>query len=141
MNPHHDPAHAAGQLLSFASPKESNQRKGDPDDWPDPAMLRKKRNGPKLAALKQRAVLIAFFFRFTGPINGDPSNGYLIAIGVFKLVRAADKRCSVRKVEATASAVTLRPITQREIFCYVSKKTKPGRVDMVRISNNLSVLR
>ena len=42
-------------------------------------MLRKKRNGPKLAALKQRAVLIAFFFRFSGPINGDPSNQYLIA--------------------------------------------------------------
>ena len=36
-------------------------------------MLRKKRNGPKLATLKQRAVLIAFFFRFSGPINGDPS--------------------------------------------------------------------
>ncbi len=35
-------------------------------------MLRKKRNGPKLAALKQRAVLIAFFLRFSGPINGDP---------------------------------------------------------------------
>ena len=33
-----------GESLSFASPKESNQRKGDPDDWPDPAMLRKKRN-------------------------------------------------------------------------------------------------
>jgi hypothetical protein len=63
-------AHAAGQSLSFASPKASNQRKGDPDDCPDPAMLRKKRNGPKLAALKQRAVLIAFFFRFSGPING-----------------------------------------------------------------------
>ena len=42
-------------------------------------MLRKKRNGPKLAALKQRAVLIAFFLRFSGPINGDPSNRYLIA--------------------------------------------------------------
>jgi hypothetical protein len=42
-------------------------------------MLRKKRNGPKLAALKQRAVLIAFFLRFSGPINGDPSDGYLIA--------------------------------------------------------------
>ena len=36
-------------------------------------MLRKKRNGPKLAALKQRAVLIAFFFRFSGPINGGPT--------------------------------------------------------------------
>ena len=35
-------------------------------------MLRKKRNGPKLATLKQRAVLIAFFLRFSGPINGDP---------------------------------------------------------------------
>jgi hypothetical protein len=42
-------------------------------------MLRKKRNSPKLAALKQRAVLIAFFFRFSGPINGDPSSLYLIA--------------------------------------------------------------
>jgi hypothetical protein len=42
-------------------------------------MLRKKRNGPKLAALKQRAVLIAFFLRFSGPINGDPSGRYVIA--------------------------------------------------------------
>ena len=73
------PAHAAGQLLSFASPKESNQRKGDPDDCPDPAMLRKKRNEKKLATLRQFFVLIAFFLRFSGPINGDPSNRYLIA--------------------------------------------------------------
>ena len=32
-----DPAHAAGQSLSFASPKASNQRKGDPDDCPRPS--------------------------------------------------------------------------------------------------------
>jgi hypothetical protein len=54
--------------------KKSHQRKGDPDDCPDPAMLRKKRNGLKLASLKHRAVLIAFFLRFSGTINGDPSN-------------------------------------------------------------------
>jgi hypothetical protein len=65
-------------LFCFA--KKGNQRKGDPDDWPIPAMLRKKRNGPKLATLKQRAVLIAFFLRFSGPINGDPSSRYLIAL-------------------------------------------------------------
>ena len=40
----HIPLMPRGQSLSFASPKASNQRKGDPDDWPDPAMLRKKRN-------------------------------------------------------------------------------------------------
>ena len=72
-------AHAAGQSLSFASPKESNQRKGDPDDWPFPALLRKKRNGKNSLSLKQFSVLIAFFLRFSGPINGDPSDGYLIA--------------------------------------------------------------
>jgi hypothetical protein len=54
-------------------------KKGDPDDWPDPAMLRKKRNGGNSLTLKQSAVLIAFFLRFSGPINGDPSNRYLIA--------------------------------------------------------------
>jgi hypothetical protein len=53
--------------------KKSHQRKGDPDDCPDPAMLRKKRNGPKLASLKHRAVLIAFFLRFSGTIHGGPS--------------------------------------------------------------------
>ncbi len=52
--------------------KKGHQRKGDPDDCPDPAMLEKKRNGPKLASLRQRAVLIAFFLRFSGTINGDP---------------------------------------------------------------------
>jgi hypothetical protein len=40
----HAPISPVGESLSFASPKESNQRKGDPEDWPDPAMLRKKRN-------------------------------------------------------------------------------------------------
>jgi hypothetical protein len=55
--------------------KKSHQRKGDPDDCPDPAMLRKKRNGPKLASLRQRAVLIAFFLRFSGTIHGDPGAG------------------------------------------------------------------
>jgi hypothetical protein len=50
--------------------KTSHQRKGDPDDCPDPAMLRKKRNGPKLASLKHRAVLIAFFLRFSRTIHG-----------------------------------------------------------------------
>jgi hypothetical protein len=52
--------------------KKSHQRKGDPDDCPDPAMLRKKRNGPKLASLKQFSVLIAFFLRFSGTIHGGP---------------------------------------------------------------------
>jgi hypothetical protein len=39
----------------------------------------KKAEQRKLASLKQSAVLIAFFLRFSGPINGDPSVGYLIA--------------------------------------------------------------
>ncbi|MBC7708933.1 MAG: hypothetical protein H7203_02650 [Rhizobacter sp.] len=42
-------------------------------------MLRKKRNEKKSLSLKQFFVLIAFFFRFSGPINGDPSSRYLIA--------------------------------------------------------------
>ena len=59
--------------------QEKEPKEGDPDDWPDPAMLRKKRNGKNSLALKQFSVLIAFFLRFSGPINGDPSDGYLIA--------------------------------------------------------------
>ena len=42
-------------------------------------MLRKKRNEKNSLSLKQFFVLIAFFFRFSGPINGDPSSRYLIA--------------------------------------------------------------
>jgi len=68
-----------GESLSSASPEESNQRRGDPDDWPDPAMLRKKRNEKNSLSLRQFFVLIAFFFRFSGPINGDPLSRYLIA--------------------------------------------------------------
>ena len=60
-----------GETLSFASPKESNQRKGDPDDWPDPAMLRKKRNEKNSLSLRQFFVLIAFFLRFSGPSTGS----------------------------------------------------------------------
>ena len=62
---------------SFA--KKSNQKKATPDDWPFPAMLRKKRNEKNSLSLKQFFVLIAFFFRFSGPINGDSSRQYLIA--------------------------------------------------------------
>jgi hypothetical protein len=88
----HDAARAAGQSLSFASPKESNQRKGDPDDWPDPAMLRKKRNEKNSLPLRQFFVLIAFFFRFSGPINGDPSSRRLIdsRIGLRRPVRSLE---------------------------------------------------
>ena len=42
-------------------------------------MLRKKRNEKNSLSLKQFFVLIAFFFRFSGPINGDPSSRCLIA--------------------------------------------------------------
>ena len=42
-------------------------------------MLRKKRNEKNSLSLRQFFVLIAFFFRFSGPINGDPSSRYLIA--------------------------------------------------------------
>ncbi len=35
-------------------------------------MLRKKRNEKNSLSLKQFSVLIAFFFRFSGPINGNP---------------------------------------------------------------------
>ena len=73
------PVSPDGEALSFASPKESNQRKGDPDDCPIPAMLRKRRNEKNSLSLRQFFVLIAFFLRFSGPINGDPSSRYLIA--------------------------------------------------------------
>jgi len=66
------PAHAAGQL-PFLLRQKRQPKKRDPDNWPDPAMLRKKRNEKKLASLRQFFVLIAFFLRFSGPINGDPS--------------------------------------------------------------------
>ena len=35
-------------------------------------MLRKKRNEKNSLSLRQFFVLIAFFLRFSGPINGDP---------------------------------------------------------------------
>jgi hypothetical protein len=66
------PAHAAGQSLSFASPKASNQRKGDPDDWPDPAMLRKKRNGPKLAIAQTTGRSDRFFLPLLGANQRGP---------------------------------------------------------------------
>ena len=42
-------------------------------------MLRKKRNEKNSLSLRQFFVLIAFFFRFSGPINEAPPNRYLIA--------------------------------------------------------------
>ena len=65
-------AHAAGQSLSFASPKESNQRKGDPDIRPDPRFEAKTSRGPKLAALKQRTASSTFSLQISGSNNGDP---------------------------------------------------------------------
>ena len=59
-----------GSSLSFASPKESNQRKGDPQSGApagQPVNLAKTRGPRKLAALRQRAALIPFFAKFTGP--------------------------------------------------------------------------
>ena len=59
-----------GSSLSFASPKESNQRKGDPQSGTpagQPVNLAKTGGPRKLAALRQRAALIPFFAKFTGP--------------------------------------------------------------------------
>ena len=42
-------------------------------------MLRKKRNEKNSLSLRQFFVLIAFFLRFSGPINGDPQSRYFIA--------------------------------------------------------------
>ncbi len=58
----------------FCFAKKSNQKKATPTIVLIPAMLRKKRNEKNSLSLKQFFVLIAFFFRFSGPINGDPSN-------------------------------------------------------------------
>ena len=51
--------------------KKSNQKKATPTIG---LILRcsKKSGTEKLATLRQFSVLIAFFFRFSGPINGDP---------------------------------------------------------------------
>ena len=59
-----------GSSLSFASPKESNQRKGDPQSGApagQPVNLAKTGGPRKLAALRQRAGLIPVFAKFTGP--------------------------------------------------------------------------
>ena len=62
-----------GDSLSFASPKESKQRKGDPTvrvpslRYGQPALPQKNGGRRKLAALKQRAALIPFFWVITGP--------------------------------------------------------------------------
>ena len=65
----HARAHAAGQSLSFASPKESHQRKGDPDIRPVRDIARfeaKTSRGPKLAALKQRTASSTFSLQISG---------------------------------------------------------------------------
>ena len=59
-----------GSSLFFASPKKSNQKKGDPQSGTpsgQPVNLAKTGGPRKLAALKQRAALIPFFAKFTGP--------------------------------------------------------------------------
>ena len=61
--------------------KKSDQKKATPTIVPGlrrgrllSCDVQKKAERPELATLKQRAVLIAFFFRFSGLINGDPSS-------------------------------------------------------------------
>ena len=61
-----------GDSLSSASPKESDQRRGDPDDWPDPTMLRKEAERKKLASRRQFFVVIALVFPLLGANQRGP---------------------------------------------------------------------
>ena len=56
----------------FCFAKKSNQKKATPTIGLFLRCSEKKRNGKNSLSLKQFSVLIAFFFRFSGPINGDP---------------------------------------------------------------------
>ena len=75
----HQPLMPRGSHFSCFAKKSNQKKEGDPDDWPDPAMIRKKRSEKNSLSLRQFFVLIAFSFRFSGPINGDPSSRDLIA--------------------------------------------------------------
>jgi hypothetical protein len=66
-----------GNSLSFASPKESKQRKGDPMVWvpfaaaqEQPAVLAENGAGLELASLKQSPVLIRFRLRSSAQPDG-----------------------------------------------------------------------
>jgi hypothetical protein len=59
--------------------KKSNQKKATPTIGLFLRCSEKSGTARNSLSLKQRAVLIAFFLRFSGPINGDPSNRCLIA--------------------------------------------------------------
>ena len=80
----HHRAHAARQSLSFASPKASNQRKGDPDIRPDPRFEAKTSRGPKLATLKQRTASSTFSLQISGANErGPPEQKFdRVAIGL-----------------------------------------------------------
>ena len=67
-----DRAHAARQSLPFASPKASNQVKGDPDIRPDPRFGVKTSRGPKLATLKQRTASSTFSLQISGANTRGP---------------------------------------------------------------------
>ena len=69
---------ACGRVTFFASPKKVTKKRR-PRRLAFSCDAQKKAERPELATLKPRAVLIAFFFRFSGSINGDPMNRYLIA--------------------------------------------------------------
>src|SRR6187551_1159371 len=65
-----------GNSLSFASPKESKQRKGDPMVWVpplrcgQPAVLAENGAGLELASLRQSPVLIRFQLRSSAQPDG-----------------------------------------------------------------------
>ena len=67
-----------GAVTFLASPRKVTKRRR-PRRLAYSCDAQKKAERKKLASLRQFFVLIAFFFRFSGPINGDPSNQYLIA--------------------------------------------------------------
>ena len=71
-------AHAAGAVTFLASPRKVTERRR-PGRLSYSCDAQKKAERKNSLSLRQFFVLIAFFFRFSGPINGDPSSGYLIA--------------------------------------------------------------
>ena len=99
----------AGELLSFASPKESSQRKGDPAGcvpslrYGQPAVLTFRGVSPKLASLKQGRALIRETLRSSAHPEG---------VGIPKRLRCARLQ-TANSQQPVASSKDRRPHTNR----------------------------
>ena len=85
----------AGQSLSFASPKASNQRKGDPDIRPDPRFEAKTSRGRKLAALRQPTASSTFSLQISGS-NGRGPNGLIFDRSATRTTRTRMRASGLR---------------------------------------------